>query len=86
MWQELGRLGRIALLGVLLSAGIAVVLGFAIPASAEHHLLQAKTETLASVATDLVNRGLVPIDTSDPETYATLDEAVRLRLLGGDHR
>lgn len=82
-WQGLGGLGRIALLGVVLSAALAIVLGFTIPSAAERHLLKARTETLAAITDDLAARGLVPTGDSSPDVYASFHDAVQLRLIGG---
>ncbi len=83
-WREFGWIGRIALVGVLLSIGIAVTLGFTIPASARGHLLAAQADIMENVAEDLASRGFIPADPSDVTGYAEFDSEVRLRLLGGE--
>lgn len=84
-WRELGALGRVALVGVVLSAGLAVVLGFSISAAARGHLLAARADLIEVVASDLVARGMVPTGRpADPAVLEALDEAVERRLLGGE--
>ncbi len=83
-WHELGWVGRLAGVGVLLSLAIAVTLGFSIPASAKRHLLHAQTDIMSSVAAELSARGLIPGPDAAPGTLELFDGEVRLRLLGGE--
>jgi signal transduction histidine kinase len=83
-WRELGWVGRVALIGILLSLVIAVTLGFTIPAAAKRHLLAAETEMMESVAAGFVQQGLLTPQFADPAALAQFDEQVRLRLLGGE--
>ncbi len=83
-WREFGWIGRFALVGVLLSIGIAVTLGFTIPASTRGHLLDAQADIMENVAKELAARGVVPSDPTDATGYAEFDNEVRLRLLGGE--
>jgi signal transduction histidine kinase len=83
-WREMGWVGKAALLGILASVAIAIGLGFSIPASARRHLLEAQTDIMRNTARELVGEGLLPDATADPILYAQFDEAVRLRLLGGE--
>ena len=81
-WREIGGLGRFALLGVLVSLVVAVVLGFSITNGARDHLLESRLHLLTSVtdelsAVDLDSGGNIALGPS-------FDEAVRLRLLGGE--
>ncbi|MFQ5555450.1 MAG: sensor histidine kinase [Acidimicrobiia bacterium] len=83
-WREFGWVGRVALVGVLLSVGIAVTLGFSIPSSARGHLLDAQADIMENVALDLASQGLIPTDPTDQQGYEQFDREVRLRLLGGE--
>lgn len=84
-WQQFGALGRVALVGVIVSAVIAVVLGFSIPAAVRGHLLEARGHLIEAVAQDLVNRGVIPVGLpTDPDVLSRLDEEVGRRLLGGE--
>jgi signal transduction histidine kinase len=82
-WDALGRLGRVALLGVIFSLVIALLLGVAIPASLERGLINAHLETLTTVGTEMVDRGLIGPDGRLTDLQA-LDAAVRDQLLGVD--
>lgn len=82
-WTELGRWGRLALAGIVLSVIITLALGFSIPRSAKRHLMHGQSEILASVVEDLQAAGLVTRDGQEPTTTAEFDQQVRVRLLGG---
>ncbi len=81
-WEELGSLGRAALAGIVVSLGVAVVLGFSIPAAAGRHLLEARADQIEATVQHFADRGLVP--TRIGEATPEFDDLVRLRLLGGD--
>ena len=83
-WRELGALGRIALIGVGISAIIALALGFVIPRVIEQHLIDERSATMATVTEALATRDLVPTNVSDVEQREQFDEAVRQNLLGGE--
>ncbi len=83
-WFELGRWGRLALAGIGLSVIIAVALGFSIPRTANRHLLHGQSEILATAVEDLQSSGLVFRSSNAPGFAPTFNEAVELRLLGGD--
>ena len=84
-WRQFGVLGRVALVGVILSAVLAVVLGFSIPAAVRGHLLEARGDLIEVVARDLVRRGMVPAaHPAHPDALNLLDDEVGRRLLGGD--
>ncbi len=82
-WRELGWIGRLALFGILLSLGVAIALGFSIPASAERHLLDAQAENIATIASEFVE-DIPPATLSDTGVLDSFDQELRLRLLGGD--
>ena len=83
-WRELGRIGRIAIAGILVSVALAVGLGFSIPASARRHLLLAEMDVLTLTVRELVGGDLLIDDAMNPDRLARFDEEVRLRLLGGE--
>ena len=83
-WRELGGFGKVALAGLVISVGVAIVLGLGIPALVEDNLLEARVATLVGVTDDLVERDLIRVEGLTPGGLAELDEHVRLRLLGGD--
>jgi signal transduction histidine kinase len=80
-WNEIGGLGRLAVVGILASAVLAVALGFSITSAARGHLLDARAEIVEIIVEDLV-----PLYEGDPdmEPGGVFDEAVRERLLGGE--
>ncbi|MDH3730860.1 MAG: hypothetical protein OES13_07040 [Acidimicrobiia bacterium] len=82
-WRELGWIGRLALLGIVLSLGIAIALGFSIPNSAQGHLLDAQAENIAVIASEFVE-DIPPETLSDTGVLDSFDQELRLRLLGGD--
>lgn len=81
-WVEIGGLGRLAIIGVLLAFILTLVLGFSITRSARGHLLDARAAMVATAVDDL------PPFPSDPEIlpaeYAAFDVAVRTKILGGE--
>ncbi len=81
-WDELGGLGRAALAGIIASLGVAVVLGFSIPAAAGRHLLEARADQIEATVQQLADQGLIP--TRIGEATEEFDDLVRLKLLGGD--
>ena len=80
-WREIGGLGRIALVGVVAAAALAIGLGFSITAAARGHLLDSRAEILAGITADLEQRYGLPSDGSEA---AAFDAAVRERLVGGE--
>ncbi len=83
VWRELGRLGRVAFFGVLVSGIVAVSLGFLIPSAVRDHLVAARVDELER-SVDAVVKIAAP-DAFVPETeYTDFAEEARLRLLGGD--
>ena len=83
-WSELGRWGRLALAGVGLSLVITLALGFSIPNAAKRHLLHGQSEVFTTVAEDLQAMGLVTRSADQVVIAPEFEEAVALRLLGGD--
>lgn len=83
-WQEVGILGRVAFLGVLISLGVAVALGFWIPEIATRHLLNSRAELMASIASQIASEGLLPVGSPGSDSYQALDDAVQRRVVGGE--
>ena len=83
-WTLLGRRGHVAVIGLLVAMVVAVLLGFAIPASVERNLLDTRAEVFDRIAADLVDGGLMIPAPVTAEEVAALDEAVRLRVIGVD--
>lgn len=82
-WREVGGLGRLGVIGVVLSAVVAMALGLWIQGSVRHHLLEVRTELLATVVDDLAADGLLP-PTPGATGAAALDAAIEHRLIGGE--
>jgi signal transduction histidine kinase len=59
-------------------------LGVSLGSHARSELLAARASMLQGVVDELVREGVLPIDSKDPNAMTVLDEAVRLRLLGGE--
>ena len=81
-WVEIGGLGRLAVVGVVLALTVTLILGASITRSARGHLLDARSAMVAA------NIGALPpfpagADTSLAE-YAVFDVAVRVNVLGGE--
>ncbi len=82
-WRELGRLGRVAFVGVLLSGIVAVSLGFLVPSAVRDHLVTARVDELQR-AVDAVVDSAAPSEFVPGADLSNFAEAARLRLLGGD--
>lgn len=83
-WREVGRPGRLATAGLLLSGLVAVVLGFAIEASVQRHLVAVRTELLQGIVDDLTKEGLLPPGRGEHASAAAVDAAIEHRLIGGE--
>lgn len=81
-WHEIGRIGRLAFVGVLVSGVVAVSLGFFIPSAVRSHLIDARIDEL--------ERSMQMVWTAAPETFepeadfSEFDRITRVQLLGGD--
>jgi signal transduction histidine kinase len=82
-WEELGVLGRTALIALVFSAFVAVLLGVFIPQQVRTHLIEARVATLSRVADELTRRGLVG-DATVGLSGQALNDAVQHELLGGE--
>ncbi|MCL1601574.1 MAG: hypothetical protein M3112_08585 [Actinomycetia bacterium] len=81
-WVEIGGLGRLAIVGIVLAFVVTLVLGFSITRSARGHLLDARAAMVTGLVEDLPP---FPSD-GDPTRaeYAEFDAAVRVKVLGGE--
>jgi signal transduction histidine kinase len=81
-WEEIGGLGRIALIGLALALVVTIVLGFSITRAARGHLLDARA---AFVETAIGELPFFPVDEPPGAAeLAALDAAVRIHILGGE--
>ncbi len=81
-WQEIGGLGRIALIGLGLALVVTIVLGFSITRAARGHLLDARASLVETAIADLP---FFPVDEPPGVAeIAALDAAVRIHILGGE--
>ncbi len=83
-WREIGILGRVAFLGVLLSLVVAVALGFWIPRIATHHILDARAELMVSIGNEIADEGLFPFGPPGTASYEAFETAIERRVLGGE--
>ncbi len=83
-WIELGPLGRTVLIALAMSAVVAMVLAVAIPRQVERHLIDGELRSIARIADDMADAGLIPPDLDDSAAMTALDESVRVNLLGSD--
>lgn len=81
-WIEIGGLGRLAVVGIVLAAVVTLVLGFSITRSARGHLLDARAAMVVAIVDELP-----PFFDSDQSSFAalaTFDVAVRVTMVGGE--
>jgi len=80
-WVEIGGLGRLAVVLIVLAFVVTVVLGFSITRSARGHLLDARDAMVTAIVEDLPS---FPSDDPSRAEYVAFDVAVRINLLGGE--
>jgi signal transduction histidine kinase len=81
-WVEIGGLGRLAVIGIVLALVVTLILGFSITRSARGHLLDAREAMVAANIDDLPP---FPADrNASAADYAAFDVAVRINILGGE--
>lgn len=81
-WVEIGGLGRLAVIGIVLALVVTFVLGFSITRAARGHLLDARA---AMVSANIEDLPPFPADTgASLAEYAAFDVAVRVNVLGGE--
>jgi len=82
-WRELGRLGRVAFFGVLVSGFVAVSLGFLVPSAVRSQLVTARVDELQRAVGTVVDTA-APSEFVSGADFSDFAEIARLRLLGGD--
>ena len=81
-WVEIGGLGRLTVVGVVVALIVTLVLGFSITRAARLHLLEARA---TSVSAAVENLPPYPANSQgSPSQYAAFDTAVRTSVLGGE--
>ncbi len=81
-WVEIGGLGRLAVIGIVLALVVTFILGFSITRSARGHLLDARA---AMVSANIVDLPPFPADKdASSAEYVAFDVAVRVNILGGE--
>ena len=81
-WVDIGGLGRLAVIGVILAFIVTLVLGFSITRAARGHLLDARA---AMVSANIEDLPPFPLDKdASLAAYAEFDVAVRVNVLGGE--
>ncbi|NOY54940.1 MAG: hypothetical protein GXP34_03040 [Actinobacteria bacterium] len=83
-WSEVGSLGRLAFVGIVLSLVVTIVLGFSIQNATRRHLLAARGQILANVIEEIEAQHLRPSSGPGGASYEAFDQEVRLRLIGGE--
>jgi two-component system, NarL family, sensor kinase len=81
-WSELGPIGRLALIALVVSAAIAVSLAVAIPRQVEGFLVASDVESLQRVVADVAGTGLIVDGPASMSDLDELGEAVERRLIG----
>ncbi len=79
-----GPVAGAALVALVASAIVAVALALTIPKAVERHFVAAEIDSRRRVVDEMVDAGLVPLDPSDRQAVAALDEFVRHEVLGAD--
>jgi signal transduction histidine kinase len=82
--RGMAEIGRLALVAGVIALAAVLAVGFVVARAAHDDLLAARTMIYQGVVDDLIDQGLIPIESGNAETFAALDSAVRLRLLGGE--
>ncbi len=75
---------RLAAAGIVVAVVAVVAIGVSVEREAHRDLLNVRAAVLEDVVAGLVGEGLLPLPTNDPDAMGALDDAVRLRLLGGE--
>lgn len=77
-------LRTLAVLASVVSVAAVLGIGLVVAHLAWTDLLRARTVIHQGVVDELVRQGVLPLDQADPAQLEALDEAVRLRLIGGE--
>jgi signal transduction histidine kinase len=84
-WRDLGSVGRLACVGLVLGAAVAIALGLSIQNSVRRHLLDVRAGVLQHIVDEFAAEELMPLGGSGtPTEHAGLVEAVERRLIGGE--
>src|SRR5665811_923066 len=83
-WNEVGSLGKLAFVGIVLSLVVTIVLGFSIQRATQRHVLAARAEMVANVIEDIEALHLLPSSGPGTPDFEAFDDEVRLRLIGGE--
>ena len=81
-WEEIGGLGRVALIGLGLAVVATIVLGFSISRAARGHLLDARASMIEVAIRELP--AIAADGSSSAADLARLDAHVRIHILGGE--
>lgn len=86
-WSALSKAGRASVVGVALSALLAMSLGVLLPRIFVTHALHARLDAVHSMVHTLEGQGLIPAmdEHLSGDTYARFDDVVRGGLLGGEN-
>lgn len=83
-WHEVGGIGRLAVVGLVVSGVVAIVLGASIERSVRHHLLQVRTEVMQEIVDDLAARRLLPLGRGTSRSTSAIDAAIEHRLIASE--
>jgi signal transduction histidine kinase len=83
-WRGLGSVGRLACLGLVLGAAVAVVLGLSIHSAVRRHLLDVRAAVLQHIVDEFAAAELLTLGDVGTAEHADLVEAVERRLIGGE--
>ncbi len=81
-WQEIGGLGRIAVIGLIASAVLTVVMGFTITGSARANLLEARADLIANEVRTMPELALTDVPGSP--SFEVFDAAAHHGLMGSE--
>jgi signal transduction histidine kinase len=83
-WRSLGSVGRLACVGLVLGAAVAVALGLSIQNSVRRHLLEVRAGVLQHIVDEFAAEELVTLGGVGTAEHADVVEAVERRLIGGE--
>jgi signal transduction histidine kinase len=83
-WRSLGSVGRLACVGLVLGAAVAVALGLSIQNSVRRHLLEVRAGVLQHIVDEFAAEELVTLGGVGTAEHADLVAAVERRLIGGE--
>jgi signal transduction histidine kinase len=83
-WRSLGSVGRLACVGLVLGAAVAIALGLSIQNSVRRHLLDVRAGVLQHIVDEFAAEELMPFGGVRTTEHAGLVEAVERRLIGGE--